>query len=380
MTQDRDGPAAEFKRVLALAMKTIACEPELQVAYGPDAPSLQGTKPKLPQVSADPTQSEVAITRGVADSFAMRLSNHDDRIHSHYRPEGKNARAMYEAVEQARVESIGARAMSGMAKNIAAMLDDRYQKKSITRSTDRKDAPLEEAVALLVRHRLTGELPPQHAKRLVDTWRPWIEDKAADRLQHLIPSIGDQAAFSRLTREIIAALDMADELGEDPDKSDQSEEEQTDPDSGERNESCDAEQEESQQATEDMQEAEGETEAADMDAKQLDQDDAPDDLEGEETPEGEEPWRPQLPFSSLSNDDFYRVFTNQFDEEIAAEDLCDSDELTRLRNYLDKQLANMQGVVARLANRLQRRLMAQQNRAWDFDLEEGVLDAARLPR
>jgi len=380
MAQDRDGPAAEFKRVLALAMKTIACEPELQVAYGPDAPSLQGTKAKLPQVSAEPTQSEVAITRGVADSFAMRLSNHDDRIHSHYRPEGKNARAMYEAVEQARVESLGARAMPGMAKNLAAMLNDRYQKKSITRSTDRKDAPLEDAVALLVRHRLTGEAPPQHAKLLVDTWRAWIEEKAAHHLDNLSDAIHNQAAFSRLTRAIIASLDMADELGEDPDKSDTSDEQENEPDSGERNEASDAEEQDSQQSAEEMQETEGETEAADMDARQLDIDDSRDDMEGEETPEGEEPWRPQLPFSSLSNEDFYRVFTNRFDEEIAAEDLCDSDELTRLRNYLDKQLSNLQGVVARLANRLQRRLMAQQNRSWDFDLEEGVLDAARLPR
>src|SRR5436190_5851456 len=157
MAQDRDGPAAEFKRVLSLAMKTIAGEPELQVTYGSDAPALHGNKAKLPQVSAELTSNEVAVTRGIADSFAMRLSNHDDRVHSHYRPEGKNARAMYEAVEQARVEAIGARAMPGMARNLAAMIEDRYQKKSITRSTDRKDAPLEEAVALLVRHRLTGE-------------------------------------------------------------------------------------------------------------------------------------------------------------------------------------------------------------------------------
>src|SRR5438094_5936883 len=210
MAQDRDGPAAEFKRVLTLAMKTIAGEPELQVTYGTDAPALQGNKAKLPQVSAELTSNEVAVTRGIADSFAMRLSNHDDGVHNHYRPEGKNARAMYEAVEQARVEALGARAMPGMAKNLAAMLEDRYQKKSITKgASDRANAPLEEAVALLVRHRLTGELPPQHAKLLVETWRPWVEEKAAHRLDHLSDAIYDQAAFSRLTRDIIAALDMA---------------------------------------------------------------------------------------------------------------------------------------------------------------------------
>jgi cobaltochelatase CobT len=382
MAQDREGPAGEFRNVLTLAMKTIAGEPELSVSFGAEAPSLQGKKAKLPQISTELDRQEVAITRGIADSFAMRLANHDDGVHNRYRPEGKNARAMFEAVEQARVECIGARAMPGMAQNLTAMLQDRYQKKMAGRPTTKKDAPLEEAVALLVRERLTGAPPPDDAKALVELWRPWVEEKAASHLDHLTDAMTDQAAFARMSRDIIAALDMADELGEDPDESDDSDEnEEAEPDSGEQQETPEGEEQESQQsAAEELQDAEGETDASEMDAQQLDVDDMPDDMDSEESPDGEEPWRPQLPFSSLSNEDFYRVYTNQFDEEIAAEDLCDSEELTRLRNYLDKQLSNLQGVVARLANRLQRRLMAQQNRSWDFDLEEGLLDASRLTR
>jgi cobaltochelatase CobT len=370
MAQDREGPAGEFRNVLTLAMKTIAGEPELSVTFGAETPALQGKKVKLPQVSIELNRQEVAITRGISDSFAMRIANHDDHVHNRYRPEGKNARAMFEAVEQARVECIGSRAMPGMAQNISAMLQDRYQKKFAGSTTAKKDAPLEEAVALLVRERLTGEAPPEGAKALVDLWRPWVEEKAASHLDHLTNAIADQAAFARMSRDIIAALDMADELGEDPDESDDSNEnEEAEPDSGDQQETPEGEEH-----------TEGETDASEMDAQQLDVDDMPDDMESEESPDGEEPWRPQLPFSSLSNEDFYRVYTNQFDEEIAAEDLCDAEELTRLRNYLDKQLSNLQGVVARLANRLQRRLMAQQNRSWDFDLEEGLLDASRLPR
>jgi cobaltochelatase CobT len=382
MAQDREGPAGEFRNVLTLAMKTIAGEPELSVTFGAETPSLQGKKAKLPQISTELDRQEVAITRGIADSFAMRLANHDDGVHNRYRPEGKNARAMFEAVEQARVECIGARAMPGMAQNLTAMLEDRYQKKMAGRPTTKKDAPLEEAVALLVRERLTGAAPPDDAKALVELWRPWVEEKAATHLDHLTDAMTDQAAFARMSRDIIAALDMADELGEDPDESDDSDEnEEAEPDSGEQQETPEGEEQESQQsAAEELQDAEGETDASEMDAQQLDVDDMPDDMDSEESPDGEEPWRPQLPFSSLSNEDFYRVYTNQFDEEIAAEDLCDSEELTRLRNYLDKQLSNLQGVVARLANRLQRRLMAQQNRSWDFDLEEGLLDASRLTR
>jgi cobaltochelatase CobT len=381
VAKEKDTPSNEFKRVLTVAMKTIAEDPELSVAFGNEAPSLAGNRAKLPQVANELKASDIAIVRGLSDSFALRLANHNDKVHARYQPQGKNARAVFEAVEQARIEALGANAMQGMKTNLAAMLEDRYRRKDVARYTDRKDAPLDEAVALLVREKLTGEVPPEGARSMVDLWRPWIEDKAHDQLTHLMDNIHDQAAFARMSRDIIAALDMAEELGEDPDQSDENDESEPEEDSGEREETPDSEeQESSQQSMEEMQDAEGESEAAEMDAQQMDVEDQAEDQDGEEEQDGEEPWKPQLPFSSLSNEDFYKVFTNQFDEEISAEDLCDAEELTRLRNYLDKQLSNLQGVVARLANRLQRRLMAQQNRSWDFDLEEGVLDAARLMR
>jgi cobaltochelatase CobT len=380
MAPDRDSPTAPFKRALSLAMKIIANEPELNVTFGAEPPGLQGNRVKLPQPSLDLPVREVAVTRGLADAYSLRLANHDVAVHSKYQPQGRNARAVFESVEQARVEAIGARLMPGMAGNLGAMLDDRYQKKSVARLADRKDAPLEEALALLVRERLTGTPPPQHAQRLVELWRPWIEEKAGGKLDHLLEALNDQTAFARMTREMIASLDMADELGEDPDQAEENEEEEEN--SGDQNqeqeEQSDREAENAQ--SEDAEQSQTETEQAMQDSAEIDTDDLSDDLESQDEPDGDEPWRPQLPFASLSNEDFYRVYTNQFDEIVAAEDLCDSEELARLRNYLDKQLTNLQGVVARLANRLQRRLMAQQNRSWDFDLEEGLLDAARLSR
>jgi cobaltochelatase CobT len=378
MPQDREGPIAPFKRALSLAMKTISNEPELNVAFGGEAPGLQGTRARLPQLSLDLPEREVAITRGLADSFSLRLANHDAGVHSKYQPDGRNARAVFESVEQARVEAIGARAMPGMAGNLGAMLEDRYQKKPFARLAERKDAPLEEAVALMVRERLTGTPPPQHARRLVELWRPWIEEKAGGQLDHLLEALNDQAAFARMTREMIASLDMADELGEDPDQIEEHEEE--DQESGDQDQNQEQSEREGETAdSEDMDKAESESEQLTQDSAEVDTEELTD-LESQDEPEGNDPWRPQLPFTSLSKEDFYRVYTNQFDEIVAAEDLCDGDELTRLRNYLDKQLSNLQGVVARLANRLQRRLMAQQNRSWDFDLEEGLLDAARLSR
>ncbi len=382
MAGEKESPGNEFKRVLTVAMKTIAEDPEMSVAFGNEQPSLAGNRAKLPQVGNELRASDIAIVRGLSDAFALRVANHNDKVHAHYQPQGKNARAVFEAVEQARIEALGANAMPGMKTNLAAMLDDRYRKKDVARYTDRQDAPLDEAVALLVREKLTGEAPPEGARTMVDLWRPWIEEKAQQQLAHLMENIHDQASFARMSRDIIAALDMSDELGEDPDQADQNDEDnEPEEQSGERQETPEGEeQESSQQSMEEMEDSEGETEAAEMDAQQTDMEDQPDEESGEDETEGEEPFRPQLPFSSLSNEDFYKVYSNQFDEEISAEELCDAEELTRLRNYLDKQLSNLQGVVARLANRLQRRLMAQQNRSWDFDLEEGVLDAARLTR
>ncbi len=381
MAAEKPDRAERFKEALSTAMKSMALDPELTVSFGNEQPQLVGHKIKLPQISGSADARDIAITRGLADSFTLRLSNHSESVHGKYRPEGKNARAVFEAVEQARIEAIGARAMPGVANNLSAMMDDRYSKMVVNRSSNRKDTPLEEAVGLIVREKLTGLKPPASVSAYVDLWRGWVDEKASAKIQTLDEALHDQQAFARLSRDLIAALDMADELGEDPDQSDENEEQEAEEDQGERNETGEGEEQESeQQAAEEVDSTEGESEGAEMEAQQLETEDSPDDSDGQEQEDGEEPWRPQLPFSSLANDNFYKVFSNQFDEEISAEDLCDAEELTRLRAYLDKQLSNLQGVVARLANRLQRRLMAQQNRSWDFDLEEGVLDAARLTR
>ncbi len=381
MAAEKLDRAERFKEALSTAMKSMALDPELTVSFGNEQPQLVGHKIKLPQISGAADARDIAITRGLADSYTLRLSNHSETVHGKYRPEGKNARAVFEAVEQARIEAIGARAMPGVANNLSAMMDDRYSKMVVNRSSNRKDTPLEEAVGLIVREKLTGLKPPASVSAYVDLWRGWVDEKASAKIQTLEEALHDQQAFARLSRDLIAALDMADELGEDPDHQDENDENEAEEDQGERSETPQGEEQESEQsAAEEVESTEGESEGAEMEAQQLETEDSPDDSDGQEQEEGEEPWRPQLPFSSLANDNFYKVFSNQFDEEISAEDLCDAEELTRLRAYLDKQLSNLQGVVARLANRLQRRLMAQQNRSWDFDLEEGVLDAARLTR
>src|SRR5690606_14664352 len=320
------------------------------------------------------------VVRGLSDAFALRHARHDDAVHRRMLPQGRNARAVFEAVEQARVEAIGARMMPGMAKNLEAMLADRYQRNGVAKIRERDQAPLEEAVALLVRERLTGLPPPRNARLLVDLWRPWIEDKARAQLDSLEASLEDQASFARLTRQMIAALDMADELGEEAEDSDtEGQAEQPEDADAQREASGETQETEGVSAAE-VERSEGETDDGDQKAVDIDADDVFDDLDADEAPDGPEPWRPNLPMSNRRPDPSYKVFTTRFDEIVDADELCDAEELQRLRGYLAKQLQTLQGVVARLANRLQRRLLAQQNRAWEFDLEEGVLDAGRLSR
>jgi len=324
--------------------------------------------------------ADVAVLRGHADSMALRLACHDAAVHRRLAPESQAARAVFDAVEQARVEAIGARRMEGVASNLSAMLDDRYHRGGrYEEITDRADAPLEDAVALLVRERLTGRRPPGTARKIVELWRDHIEDRAGHDLDGLLRSIDNQRGFARSVRDLLHSLDMADEASLDPDDEGEDEDEPSQdqsPAEGEADEPAQgdrAEMDATDDAADDMEE--GATEAADAPSGEL-----PDEADEADSEEASEAWRPPSSRPNEPRGPDYRTFTQKFDETIHAEDLCDPDELTRLRAYLDKQLAHLQGVVGRLANRLQRRLLAQQNRAWEFDLEEGMLDPARLVR
>jgi cobaltochelatase CobT len=380
--QTKEAPAEPLKRAISGAMKAIARKPEMEIVFAADKPSLVGERARLPEPPRKLTAQDVAILRGHADSMALRLACHDATVHRRAAPEGDAARAVFDAVEQSRVECVGSRRMSGMAGNITAMLEDRYHRGGrYEEITDRADAPLEDALALMVRERLTGLKPPKAAEKLVDLWREQIEAKAGADLDRLAKSVEDQRAFARTVRDMLASLDMAEQTSQgqddeqDEDNQDQSSDEQQQQD-GEAEQESQGERSEvevSDDATEEWQE--GASEATDAPAGDWEDED--------ENSESEEAGEAPRPREGKSNDrpvTDYKAYTQKFDEVVTAEELCDAEELTRLRAYLDKQLAHLQGVVARLANRLQRRLMAQQNRSWQFDLEEGALDPARLPR
>ncbi len=370
-----ESPVEPFKRAVTAAVRSLAGEPELEVNFSAEPPQMRGNKARLPLPSRNLPPGEVAIVRGAGDAYALRKAYHEERVHDQYRPQTTEAAAMFEAAEQARVEAIGANAMVGVSRNLTAGLEARLTAKGFAKVKVKSDAPIADVLGLIVREKLTGEAPPENAKLAVDLWRPWIEERAGDQLEKLTGTLRDQKAFAKLTRTILKDLNYGDEF----DKANESDE--SGDDSDQDSEQQDGEEQdpnaESDSAEADMSESEGD-EGSEAEAEMRDQR-TEDMQEGEEPEEGMKPWRQDLPFSN--QDEWgYKVHTTQFDEIVEAEDLCDAEELGRLRNFLDQQLQSMQGVVSRLANKLQRLLMAQQNRSWEFDIEEGMLDTSRLPR
>ncbi|SFP25621.1 cobaltochelatase CobT subunit [Mesorhizobium sp. NFR06] len=372
--------ADSFKRAVTVCMRAVAGDKDLEVGFAKDRPALAGNRARLPELPKKASRNDIAITRGLGDSMALKRACHDQRIHNKLAPEGKLARSVFDAVEQARVEAIGSRAMQGVADNIGSMLEDKYAKANLVDVRDKADAPLEEAVALIVREKLTGRPVPKSGERLVDLWRPWVEEKASGALDGLSAKLEDQQAFARVVREMLVSMEMADELGDDQETDDSEENEENEQqgeDQGEEGGEDDSGSEQSQ--SEDAEASADEEESAETEATDATSDDLSDEDDADAETPGEAK-RHDNPFLNLPKEIDYKVFTTAFDETVGAEDLCEEEELDRLRAFLDKQLANLSGVVGRLANRLQRRLMAQQNRSWDFDLEEGYLDPARLVR
>jgi len=380
-----EAPQEPFKRAVAGCMRALAHMPQLEVAYAAEKPSLvrngATAKVRLPEPPRKLAKRDAAVLRGQADSIALRLACHNVEVHRRLSPRPPAARAVFEAVEQARVEAIGTRRMQGVAQNLDAMLENRFQHGRYVEIRERAEAPLEQAVALIVRERLTGHKPPKNAQRLVDLWRPLIEQRAGHDLDRLASAIEDQRGFALSVRRVLAALDMAEDLGSDTSEQDeQSDEAPNGADDGEtfqgqRDDGAEAAETQTAEAAE----AAGETtvDASEATAGEFEAEDEGDAAEGEqpaESPRAAAKGRPEARAPD------YRVFSKKFDEIVGAETLCEPEELDRLRAYLDKQLQNLSSIVGRLANRLQRRLMAQQSRSWEFDLEEGVLDPARLSR
>ena len=382
MAKNPESPLEPFKRALVNATRSLAESPDLEIVYSGEGPLLSGNRAVLPHPPRDLTTIDAARIRGFADQMALRIAHHDAEAHAKTRPASAMGQPIYDAIEQARLEAIGSNAMGGVRENLNAVMEQAWAKRTFNQVEAMANPPMSDVVSLLVRERLTGQPPPPMARPLVDLFRDEVESKAGADLDRLSEAVQDQKAYARIARAILRDLRMADDLSDAPDQADDDDggSEDGEPDASDENDEGDGEGQSPQQTTMDDSEA-THRDSEDADSQMMEAQDDPDAEDSDEPPEmgeGEQPARPDL--KGEGRQATYKVFTTAHDEVVAAEELCDAEELTRLRAYLDQQLASLSNVVSRLANRLQRKLLAQQNRSWSFDLEEGLLDVARLTR
>ncbi len=371
-----------FRQSLSVTAKAMSAERDVEVSFSSDGPRGSAGRIVLPPPPRELSPQLAARARGEADAVSLRLAHHDPAAHGVHRPQGELPRAVYEAAETARIESLGARAMDGVADNLDAALTARCERDGLTRMLDRQDAPLDVAVEFLLRERLTGRPLPPAAEGIAALWREEVTEKAGGALETLVGQLDDQSAFARTVKDMIRDLTAGDSHPDESEDQDEASAEDEDQSPGDTDGADDQLPDDPMGSS--MEELEA-GESEDMDGEEMnvsveadadmDADDSPD-----ETDEGAKPLRPNYGEGDERNEFVYRAFSQASDETANAPDLCDPEELARLRAYLDHQLQGLQGAVSKLANKLQRRLMAQQNRSWSFDLEEGVLDTARLTR
>lgn len=373
-----ESPLDQFRSVLAGTARAVADVPELEVAWTADAPTQTGTNLRLPMPGRALPAAQVAEARGLADGMALKLRLHDEGLHGRGAPVEPLARACYDAVEQVRYEALGSDGYAGIRGNLDAATTMRLASDPIARASRPEDVPLPTALAMLLREKLTGQPVPQAAEVGTAMVRSWIEARAGADLEGFAGLLDDQKAFQNLALEMLGHLDLTKSPDEADDGGDEDEGEQADDQAEDQPDASDegAEQQPSEVAGDPT---EGDEEGEEQEQSETSEDSADADM-ADEGEEGMLPTRPNRPWTDLPESWEYKAYTTQFDEVVSAAELCDEEELTRLRAYLDAQLKGLQGIVTRLANRLQRRLMAQQNRSWDFDQEEGLLDAARLAR
>ena len=382
MSKSNTNPADPFKKALAEATKSLANEPELNVSYTIDPPGISNETIRLPQVSRNLTKEEVLLARGTADAYALKIRFHDEQTHKRYMPQGQVAKDLYEAMETVRVEALGAKVMPGTASNIDAKIEAECIKLGYDSVSNPADAPISAAASFLLRKLATDRKLPKAAQNLVDLRADLFGHDTNSTMKDLKENLTNQTEFSKLTRQVIEDLGFGDQLGEDPDQNENDQQEDAEQENQEDNQDTEGnenqdDQEDWEQDPDDSGEQDTDPSQAQVSADDIDESDTE---EESEMPDGDQTLDPPPTTQYSDADPNYKVYNTNFDEEILAEELAEPAELERLRTYLDQQLDPLKGAVSRLANKLQRRLQAQQNRSWLFDMEEGILDCGRLAR
>ena len=370
----------QFLKSNAAAMRALAGGKEHQVTYAGTDTHVGNEDVRLPALPPTATAAQKAGLRGAADGAALWLAHHNAYTHKKHCPTPDGAKAIFESAERARVEAIGTRHMKGVGKNLDAALNQRYENHQIDAPGNADESCIAEVVRLILREELTGSPAPKNLSMVMDLWRPWIRIRTGDLINELGESLDDQSVFAKLSRRLIGALES--DLGDTTSDEDQDSDNENDHDEGGESES----EQDGEQPEVDEEKSEGDDSQSMDDAGDAGASEDAEMMDSEGTDDGSSDG--ESPNSDMTGEnnqgstksDAYHVYETKFDEVVDAANLCDPQELERLRVMLDRHMENVTSIVGKLANRLQRKLMAHQNRSWDFDLEEGILDAAKLYR
>ena len=370
----------QFQNATASTLKAISGNmiEEREIKFSGSTSYLSTKEVRLPIISKELDGAELLKLRGEADKIALKIKYHDPVLHSKYLPSSDLSSQIFQLAEESRIEAIGSKNLLGIKKNLQDLVVEKFKETILPVPGGEDKEALVNALHLVIREKITGSNSPPNTSVSLEKWRPWINNKIGNLLNQLAENTTNQEIFAKYTKELLSALHA--DIGErDPNNDGENEDtEDKNPNENEENDSSaesesdndeDAGLDSSSDAQDNDQEIEGETQDTDADNEDGES-------EGEIVPN-------PLSGDNISKNNInynYQVFSTKYDEIVNATELCDEDELSRLRGTLDKQLENLQGAIARLANKLQRKLQAKQNRSWNFDLEEGMLDASKLAR
>jgi len=378
MTDNHD-PVENFKQATESTTRALSGREDVEVVFGGHLAEVNDKTIHLPALPKQMDESLVAYMRGLADSMALKLHYHDAALYQLLMPADPRARAVYQAMEDARIEAIGTENYPGVAANIESALRHDVRQQKLDLVTGMEDAPLGEALRFFMREKFTERRTPKEAQKLLGVWKSWIRDHVdSDDIAYLRESLYDQATFAKFSHHLIKKMEMPGALVEPPPPSELSDAEESKKGQGDEKQSADSDGSQGSPPSGMSEDDMGEKSDQEVDMEggfDMGEQDGSDDAAETETSRRNTPR--DAAYAPFGN---YKIYTPQFDETIKAKDLCDVEELQKLRKLLDKQLVHLHSVITRLANRLQRKLMAQQTRSWEFDLEEGILDSARLSR
>ena len=377
----KESKISEFQNATASTLKAIAFNNinEREISFLGENNTFNSNEIKLKKISDNLDKDTIAKTRGESDKIAIKLKYHDIQLHSRLKPTSDLASEIFNFAEETRIETLGVNKYSGIKKNLNDLIEDKFKTNLITPPGGDDKTSFLNALHLYLREQLSGSKPPSNSSKVMRLWNTWLEKRIGKIIPELKQTYQDQENFAKKTQDLLHALrseigDIENNEGNQDSENSENSEDNSESEEQDNSSQSDAEEDEGDSTETGMEES---ADSSEVDSDVIDADSDTDMGDGDDEIESS-PFTGKNFFEKNLNK--YKVYTNLYDEIINATDLCDSDELFRLRKSLDKQLETLQGAVSRLANKLQRKLQARQNRTWEFDLEEGMLDAAKLAR